>query len=66
MNPNILSCVHSQKSIPRGTPREYESLLGLCDFIIANRPGIRADALKVVIPPDLLAATRRSALPSQN
>jgi len=22
--------------------KEYESLLGLCDFIIANRPGIRA------------------------
>src|SRR5439155_479488 len=35
--------------------KEYESLLGLCDFIIANRPGIRADALKLVIPPDLLA-----------
>jgi len=35
--------------------KEYESLLGLCDFIIANRPGIRADALKLVIPPDLLS-----------
>src|ERR1700693_3502146 len=36
--------------------KEYESLLGLCDFVIANRPGIRAEALKLVIPPDLMAA----------
>src|SRR5712675_2835405 len=36
--------------------KEYEALLGLCDFIIANRPGIRAEALKLVIPPDLMAA----------
>jgi nicotinate-nucleotide adenylyltransferase len=35
--------------------KEYESLLGLCDFIIANRPGIRPEALKLVIPPDLFA-----------
>jgi nicotinate-nucleotide adenylyltransferase len=35
--------------------KEYESLLSLCDFIIANRPGIRAEALKLVIPPDLFA-----------
>ena len=25
------------------------------DFLIANRPGIRAEALRLVIPPDLLA-----------
>jgi nicotinate-nucleotide adenylyltransferase len=36
--------------------KEYEALLGLCDFIIANRPGIRAEALKLVIPPDLMAS----------
>src|SRR5262249_41473016 len=36
------------------TWKEYETLLGLCDFIIANRPGIRAEALRLVIPPDLL------------
>ena len=35
--------------------KEYEALLGLCDFIIANRPGIRAEALRLVIPPDLIA-----------
>ena len=31
--------------------KEYETLLGLCDFIVANRPGIRAEALRLVIPP---------------
>jgi nicotinate-nucleotide adenylyltransferase len=35
--------------------KEYEILLGLSDFIIANRPGIRAEALRLVIPPDLIA-----------
>lgn len=35
--------------------KEYETLLGLCDFIIANRPGIRAEALRLVIPPELTA-----------
>lgn len=37
------------------TWREYETLLGLCDFIVANRPGIRMEALRLVIPPELLA-----------
>jgi nicotinic acid mononucleotide adenylyltransferase len=27
----------------------------LCDFIVANRPGIRPEALRLVIPPDLIA-----------
>ena len=36
--------------------KEYETLLGLCDFIIANRPGIRLEALRLVIPPDLQVA----------
>ena len=34
--------------------KEYETLLSLCDFIVANRPGILPDALRLVIPPDLL------------
>jgi nicotinate-nucleotide adenylyltransferase len=34
--------------------KEYETLLGLCDFIVANRPGIRVEALRLVIPPDLI------------
>jgi nicotinate-nucleotide adenylyltransferase len=36
--------------------KEYETLLGLCDFVIANRPGIRLEALRLVIPPDLVAS----------
>src|SRR4029077_20148765 len=35
--------------------KEYETLLGLCDFIVANRPGIRVEALRLVIPPELMA-----------
>lgn len=35
--------------------KEYETLLGLCDFVVANRPGIRAEALRLVIPPELMA-----------
>jgi len=35
--------------------KEYETLLTLCDFIIANRPGIRTEALRLVIPPDLMS-----------
>jgi nicotinate-nucleotide adenylyltransferase len=34
--------------------KEYEALLGLCDFIVANRPGIRVEALRLVIPPDVI------------
>ncbi len=37
--------------------KEYETLLGLCDFVIANRPGIRLEALRLVIPPDLVVST---------
>jgi nicotinate-nucleotide adenylyltransferase len=37
------------------TWKEYETLLTLCDFVVANRPGIRPDALRLVIPPDLMA-----------
>ncbi len=35
--------------------KEYETLLGLCDFLVANRPGIRIEALRLVIPPDLIS-----------
>jgi nicotinate-nucleotide adenylyltransferase len=34
--------------------KDYETLLGLCDFIVASRPGFRVEALRLVIPPDLL------------
>lgn len=41
--------------------KEYEALLGMCDFIVANRPGIRTEALRLVIPPDLLAGPNQIA-----
>ena len=37
------------------TWKDYEALLNLCDFIVASRPGFRVDALRLVIPPELLA-----------
>ncbi len=36
------------------TWRHYEALLGLCDFIVVSRPGFRLDALRLVIPPEML------------
>ena len=36
------------------TWKSYEQLLGLCDFVVANRPGFPSDALRQVIPPALL------------
>ena len=41
------------------TWRDYETLLGLCDFIVASRPGFNENALRLVIPPELFA--RRGA-----
>jgi ribosomal silencing factor RsfS len=35
--------------------KDYETLLGLCDFIVASRPGFNVDALRLVIPPELFA-----------
>jgi nicotinate-nucleotide adenylyltransferase len=34
------------------TWKSYEALLDSCDFIIASRPGFRADLLGLVIPPE--------------
>lgn len=39
------------------TWRSYETLLDVCDFIIASRPGFRLEALRLVIPPDKLGRT---------
>jgi nicotinate-nucleotide adenylyltransferase len=36
------------------TWKDYETLLGLCDFIVANRPGFPLETLRLVIPPELL------------
>jgi nicotinate-nucleotide adenylyltransferase len=41
------------------TWKNYETLLGLCDFIVANRPGFPIETLRLVIPPELLG--RRGA-----
>jgi nicotinate-nucleotide adenylyltransferase len=35
--------------------KDYDTLLDSCDFIVASRPGFRTDALRQVIPPQLLA-----------
>jgi nicotinate-nucleotide adenylyltransferase len=37
------------------TWKEYEKILELCDFVVANRPGFPIRALRQVIPPKLLA-----------
>jgi nicotinate-nucleotide adenylyltransferase len=42
-----------------GTWKEYETLLGLCDFVVASRPGFSSNALRSVIPHRLIA--KRSA-----
>jgi nicotinate-nucleotide adenylyltransferase len=34
--------------------KDYDTLLDLCDFIVASRPGFRTDALRQVIPSRLL------------
>jgi nicotinate-nucleotide adenylyltransferase len=36
------------------TWKDYETLLGLCDFIVVNRPGFNLAMLRQVIPPALL------------
>jgi nicotinate-nucleotide adenylyltransferase len=41
------------------TWKEYETLLGLCDFIVVSRPGFKLEALRLVIPRELFA--RRGA-----
>jgi nicotinate-nucleotide adenylyltransferase len=40
------------------TWKSYEALLESCDFVIAHRPGFRLDALRLVIPPELLGRER--------
>ena len=38
------------------TWKEYEALLGSCHFIVASRPGFRTEALRLVVPPELLGS----------
>jgi nicotinate-nucleotide adenylyltransferase len=46
-----------------GTWKDYKTLLNLCDFIVASRPGFALYALRRVIPPELLA--RHDSGPAQ-
>jgi len=39
------------------TWKRYEALLESCDFIVVSRPGYGLEALRLVIPPKLLAPT---------
>lgn len=41
--------------------KDYDTLLDLCDFIVASRPGFRTDTLRQVIPPRLLAPASTAA-----
>jgi len=45
------------------TWKDYETLLGLCDFIVASRPGFDVAALRLVIPPELFARRGASHTP---
>jgi nicotinate-nucleotide adenylyltransferase len=40
------------------TWRKYKTLLGLCDFVVASRPGFRSEMLARAIAPELLARPR--------
>ena len=56
---NIYFIMGADQFLGIATWKDYETLLGLCDFIVANRPGFRMEALRLVIPPELLG--RRGA-----
>jgi nicotinate-nucleotide adenylyltransferase len=42
------------------TWKNYEALLGLCDFVVASRPGFPSDALRRVIPARLFSPQSKS------
>ncbi len=35
--------------------KDYKTFLGLCDFVVAHRPGFPSDSFRRVIPPELLS-----------
>jgi nicotinate-nucleotide adenylyltransferase len=53
-NDHIYFIVGADQFLEIPTWKNYESLLDLCDFIIASRPGFRIDALRLVVPPEKL------------
>jgi nicotinate-nucleotide adenylyltransferase len=46
------------------TWKDYETLLSLTDFIVANRPGFRIEALRLVIPPEVLGRHKAHPAPA--
>jgi nicotinate-nucleotide adenylyltransferase len=46
--------------------KDYRILLGLCDFVVASRPGFSMSVLREVVPPDLLAPASRQGTPKPN
>jgi nicotinate-nucleotide adenylyltransferase len=53
-NDHVYFIVGADQFLEIPTWKNYESLLDLCDFIIASRPGFRIDALRLVVPPEKL------------
>jgi nicotinate-nucleotide adenylyltransferase len=49
-----------------GTWKEYETLLGLCDFVVASRPGVSAQSLREIIPQRLLAEPAGDSRPDRS
>jgi len=56
-NDHLYFIVGADQFLEIPTWKNYETLLDLCDFIIASRPGFRMDALRLVIPPEKLGRT---------
>ena len=52
---HLLFIVGADSFLEIPTWKDYEALLLSCDFVVASRPGFRSDALRLVIPPELLA-----------
>jgi nicotinate-nucleotide adenylyltransferase len=52
---HIYFIIGADAFIQIATWKEYEALLMACNFIVATRPGVSADALRLVIPPELFA-----------
>ncbi|HWF38430.1 MAG TPA: nicotinate-nucleotide adenylyltransferase [Candidatus Acidoferrales bacterium] len=54
-NNHLYFIVGADQFLELPTWKNYETLLDICDFIIASRPGFKLDALRLVIPPEKLA-----------
>jgi nicotinate-nucleotide adenylyltransferase len=54
-NDQVYFVVGADQFLEIPTWKNYPSLLDLCDFIIASRPGFPIDALRLVVPPEKLS-----------